>query len=105
MLGVDIMKKLFVAFLLVYYVVVSEANDVLNTCAPVFSRYYIDISIKTSRGWARVCNNNKLSRYLPNGDYGTGDIDAICGCVLSNSDTNNRSIGALFSLKNKGGMK
>jgi len=78
------------------YIVVLIMTSILNAnnCDAIIEKTRIDFTIKTVRGWVRVCNNNKLKHYLPNElIISDEEIHEVCSCISKLNISTDRSIG------------
>ncbi len=93
------MNKLFtsiIALCLSSTLLFSSTN---STCTDVMFTYGIDYNIKRSKGWRRVCNNNKIHLYS-NITLDKESVDFICRCVKkSKTKTSSRAIGSRTLVK------
>jgi len=66
-----------------------------GSCVSAIRRSGVDLTIKTDKGWVRVCNNNNLRIYLPEG-YSSSDFELnnVCKCLINRYKPKDRSIGA-----------
>jgi len=58
-------------------------------CKKILTGLCIDPTIKSVRGWRRVCNNNKLVLYTCNGNFVKDKVilEEACSCLRSDSKT------------------
>lgn len=73
-----------------------HADDII--CVRNFEKVIIDQRIKTTRGWLRVCNNNKISLYSKTEITDKLMYVNLCDCLRNKNDLpNNRVLGGFLS--------
>ncbi len=86
-------KKVLLSFMFLYIFTINiptlyaRSEKIRYECKILFTRYHVDNTTKSYKGWMRVCGNNKLHLYTKQKYIDSVDKINICNCFKNNYKT------------------